>query len=229
MRMGRRFMPPTQLLLHMKLYRMVVNSVPTYTREAGRGLWGQHAGSNSLMWRLLGLKASLPHIWCWLSVGLWELGPALWSCTISPPIIYPPIHPHPPTIHPSIHLCNTLNAMHHTCSQYRELRPGLCSQRAQSAMVWLPQPIPLTQVGGQALEAGCEQACAQASVGTGVCLTRCGPCWAEGCTALLWQRAGPELCQWTPSPSTHAHLPGGLLSHEPRTPDQLGPQKGQLS
>ena len=36
MRMGRRFMPPTQLLLHMKLYRMVVNSVPTYTQEK----WG---------------------------------------------------------------------------------------------------------------------------------------------------------------------------------------------
>ena len=38
MRMGRRFMPPTQLLLHMKLYRMVVNSVPTCTwgsRERG--------------------------------------------------------------------------------------------------------------------------------------------------------------------------------------------------
>lgn len=29
MRMGLRFMPPTQLLLHMKLYKMVVNSVPT--------------------------------------------------------------------------------------------------------------------------------------------------------------------------------------------------------
>lgn len=29
MRMGLLFMPPTQLLLHMKLYRMVVNSVPT--------------------------------------------------------------------------------------------------------------------------------------------------------------------------------------------------------
>lgn len=39
MRMGRRFMPPTQLLLHMKLYRMVVNSVPTYTGEVGEG-WG---------------------------------------------------------------------------------------------------------------------------------------------------------------------------------------------
>lgn len=37
MRMGRRFMPPTQLLLHMKLYRMVVNSVPTYTGEVGEG------------------------------------------------------------------------------------------------------------------------------------------------------------------------------------------------
>lgn len=30
MRMGLLFMPPTQLLLHMKLYRMVVNSVPTW-------------------------------------------------------------------------------------------------------------------------------------------------------------------------------------------------------
>lgn len=29
MRMGLLFIPPTQLLLHMKLYRMVVNSVPT--------------------------------------------------------------------------------------------------------------------------------------------------------------------------------------------------------
>lgn len=35
MRMGLLFMPPTQLLLHMKLYRMVVNSVPTYnTRKS---------------------------------------------------------------------------------------------------------------------------------------------------------------------------------------------------
>lgn len=29
MRIGRLFIPPTQLELHMKLYRMVVNSVPT--------------------------------------------------------------------------------------------------------------------------------------------------------------------------------------------------------
>lgn len=29
MRMGRRFIPPTQLELHMKLYKIVVNSVPT--------------------------------------------------------------------------------------------------------------------------------------------------------------------------------------------------------
>lgn len=46
MRMGRRFMPPTQLLLHMKLYRMVVNSVPTCT-------WGggcQPAGPKPLRW-----------------------------------------------------------------------------------------------------------------------------------------------------------------------------------
>lgn len=33
MRMGRRFMPPTQLLLHMKLYKTVVNSVPTWRRQ----------------------------------------------------------------------------------------------------------------------------------------------------------------------------------------------------
>lgn len=33
MRMGLLFMPPTQLLLHMKLYRMVVNSVPTCNRR----------------------------------------------------------------------------------------------------------------------------------------------------------------------------------------------------
>lgn len=33
MRMGLRFIPPTQLLLHMKLYRMVVNSVPTLTNR----------------------------------------------------------------------------------------------------------------------------------------------------------------------------------------------------
>lgn len=45
-RMGLRFMPPTQLLLHMKLYKMVVNSVPTCPRgEAGKGLSvSQHAG-----------------------------------------------------------------------------------------------------------------------------------------------------------------------------------------
>lgn len=29
MRMGRLFIPPTQLELHMKLYKIVVNSVPT--------------------------------------------------------------------------------------------------------------------------------------------------------------------------------------------------------
>lgn len=33
MRMGLLFIPPTQLLLHMKLYRMVVNSVPTCPGE----------------------------------------------------------------------------------------------------------------------------------------------------------------------------------------------------
>lgn len=33
MRIGLLFMPPTQLLLHIKLYRMVVNSVPTCNTE----------------------------------------------------------------------------------------------------------------------------------------------------------------------------------------------------
>lgn len=33
MRMGLLFMPPTQLLLHIKLYRMVVNSVPTWKHK----------------------------------------------------------------------------------------------------------------------------------------------------------------------------------------------------
>lgn len=33
MRMGLLFMPPTQLLLHMKLYRIVVNSVPTWNTK----------------------------------------------------------------------------------------------------------------------------------------------------------------------------------------------------
>lgn len=32
-KIGRRFIPPTQLLLHMKLYRTVVNSVPTWSRR----------------------------------------------------------------------------------------------------------------------------------------------------------------------------------------------------
>lgn len=40
MRMGLLFMPPTQLLLHMKLYRMVVNSVPTWN------MWECHDASN---------------------------------------------------------------------------------------------------------------------------------------------------------------------------------------
>lgn len=40
MRMGLLFMPPTQLLLHMKLYRMVVNSVPTWNT------WKCHDASN---------------------------------------------------------------------------------------------------------------------------------------------------------------------------------------
>lgn len=35
MRIGRRFIPPTQLLLHMKLYKTVVNSVPTWMRQRG--------------------------------------------------------------------------------------------------------------------------------------------------------------------------------------------------
>lgn len=35
MRIGRRFIPPTQLLLHMKLYKTVVNSVPTWMRQKG--------------------------------------------------------------------------------------------------------------------------------------------------------------------------------------------------
>lgn len=37
MRMGLLFIPPTQLLLHMKLYRMVVNSVPTCPGGESRG------------------------------------------------------------------------------------------------------------------------------------------------------------------------------------------------
>lgn len=41
MRMGLLFMPPTQLLLHMKLYRMVVNSVPTWntTQRIPKWYW----------------------------------------------------------------------------------------------------------------------------------------------------------------------------------------------
>lgn len=35
-KIGRRFIPPTQLLLHMKLYRTVVNSVPTWAGEKER-------------------------------------------------------------------------------------------------------------------------------------------------------------------------------------------------
>lgn len=36
MRIGRLFIPPTQLELHMKLYKIVVNSVPTW----GEWYWG---------------------------------------------------------------------------------------------------------------------------------------------------------------------------------------------
>lgn len=36
MRIGRRFIPPTQLELHMKLYKMVVNSVPTWGGDGHR-------------------------------------------------------------------------------------------------------------------------------------------------------------------------------------------------
>lgn len=45
MRIGRRFIPPTQLLLHMKLYKTVVNSVPTWMRQRG---WTEEAVDEKL-------------------------------------------------------------------------------------------------------------------------------------------------------------------------------------
>lgn len=62
MRMGRRFMPPTQLLLHMKLYRMVVNSVPTCRRRGREKLCCQHVGPSPQGWGLLGFQAPAPRI-----------------------------------------------------------------------------------------------------------------------------------------------------------------------
>lgn len=39
MRIGRLFIPPTQLELHMKLYKIVVNSVPTWERKMTLSEW----------------------------------------------------------------------------------------------------------------------------------------------------------------------------------------------
>lgn len=94
MRMGRRFMPPTQLLLHMKLYKMVVNSVPTYRQGRRGGLQGQHAGSNP--WRGTpgpgGTQEA--HVLLWVGVAQW-CG-AGGSCSVVP------FRP-PSTLHLSIH------------------------------------------------------------------------------------------------------------------------------
>ena len=77
MRMGRRFMPPTQLLLHMKLYRMVVNSVPTCTQGGGEAVvsagglnpqvWGSCASKHPSLTSPVGKRLLGPLVLCHLS------------------------------------------------------------------------------------------------------------------------------------------------------------------
>lgn len=95
MRMGRRFMPPTQLLLHMKLYRMVVNSVPTCTREQGGGPRPgcQHAGPRPHRRGLLG----------WVLAGEARDGGGPCPVVLGPPPTHLPASTScPPPTHPSI-------------------------------------------------------------------------------------------------------------------------------
>lgn len=106
-RMGLRFMPPTQLLLHMKLYRMVVNSVPTCPwRRQGKGLvlvsmQGPPSKERTCSCRL----------WPWFWVGIRTLQYGSRSSThlyTQPPLLctYPSFSPliHLPSTKPSIHL-----------------------------------------------------------------------------------------------------------------------------
>ena len=110
MRMGRRFMPPTQLLLHMKLYRMVVNSVPTCT-QGGREAVVSAGGLNPQAWAR-GLPSTHPSHLRWAR-GCW----ALWSSAIYLPIHHASTSIHPFFYHPSIHLLpSTHPPIHHSSS-----------------------------------------------------------------------------------------------------------------
>lgn len=115
MRMGRRFMPPTQLLLHMKLYRMVVNSVPTCTQGGGEAVVSA-GGLNPQVWGLLGFQAPIPHI----SGGQEAAGPSGPLPSIHPFTIHLPPSTHLSTIHhPSINLLpSTYPPMGHSSSIY---------------------------------------------------------------------------------------------------------------
>lgn len=111
-RIGLRFMPPTQLLLHMKLYRMVVNSVPTCPQER------QEKGLASA-WRAPLLEKELVAATSGPGSGEAQEGYAMALChlptytpsrTRSTSPVYALIHPlstYPPSIpqaiHPSIH------------------------------------------------------------------------------------------------------------------------------
>lgn len=166
MRMGRRFMPPTQLLLHMKLYKMVVNSVPTYGRGRRGGLQGQHAGSNP--WRGTpgpgGTQEA--HV-----LPLGRRGTVVWGrrFLLCGPL---PSTPHPP----SIHSWGTLSATHHAGLG----RPTGCGLLA-------PATSP-TRLGVKPWD--WVWAHAQVSVGTaGFCMP-----WAPlGRGALPWGREEPNL------------------------------------
>lgn len=81
-RMGLRFMPPTQLLLHMKLYRMVVNSVPTCARGGRERAYRQSAcRAHQDLWLLpLALVLGRHQVAAvWLSI----IYPSLYPTTLS--------------------------------------------------------------------------------------------------------------------------------------------------
>lgn len=241
MRMGRRFMPPTQLLLHMKLYRMVVNSVPTCT-QGGKEAVVSAGGLNPQAWGLLGFQAPIPHI----SGGQEAAGPSGPLPSIHPSIIHlsiyfhPPILPsihqlsiYPPTIcpsslhpgvypstHPSIpHApsvpASTCLTTTHPFTHYTECHV-LCWMWEPREPWWLPPPPPHPDTGWRLPR--------QLGMSTGPCGHRCVFC-SVGSPGHCAGRGRDQTCP------SGLHIHWLLEVYGPRTCDPggiLGPQNVQL-
>lgn len=174
MRMGLEFMPPTQLLLHMKLYRMVVNSVPTCTQEARR-LWCQQVASTH---RRGGSWAS-KHPSLTSPVGKRLLLPSGPLPSIHPSIIHLSIYFHPPIL-PSIHQLSIYPppSVHHLCTQACiHPHPSIPHAPSVPASTCLTTTHPFTHYTGATCCAGCGN-----QESHGGCPHRLPhPDWAGGC------------------------------------------------